>query len=210
LAEVRVIASAAPSRPFAAVDDQPAMTEAADGDDPISVRAAFRQAHLGTPAPTEDDLRLALEADDQADRMAAIPKVGSLAPGAALGVLGDVMARDEDPLVRSRAVAALIRLDGEGAGSLLQAAVLQDADAEIRIQAINALAASPEARRRTAALARALRDDPDAKVRRSALLAMQRVGGDWGRSYLERIAPDLEPELRQLADRALLTWPQQP
>jgi hypothetical protein len=51
-----------------------------------------------------------------------------------------------------------------------------------------------------------MRDDPEADVRRSALLALQRVGGDWARSYLERTAPRLEPELRQLAERALLTW----
>jgi len=109
--------------------------------------------------------------------------------------------------VRSRAVAALTRFESGNAGGLLQAAALNDGDADIRMQAINALAASP-AQRRTTAFARALRNDPDPRVRRSALLAMQRVGGDWGRSYLERIASDLEPELRRIADRALLTWPQ--
>jgi hypothetical protein len=58
------------------------------------------------------------------------------------------------------------------------------------------------------ALARALRDDPEPDVRRSALLALQRVGGDWAHSYLERTAPGLDPDLRLLAERALRTWQQ--
>jgi HEAT repeat protein len=125
-----------------------------------------------------------------------------------MGVLEDVLAEDEDPLVRSRAVAALTRFGGDDAGSLLQAAALGDADSEIRIQAINALAASPAAARRTSALARALRDDPEPDVQRNALLALQRVGGEWARAYLERTAPRLDPELRMLAERALRTWAQ--
>ncbi len=213
LAEILVIANPAQSRaaaaaPAAAADDVAEQAGGRAGGDPVSERAAFRQAHLGMPAPTEDDLRLALAADDQAERVAAIPKVGSLDPGDALGILEDVLAEDEDPLVRSRAVAALTRFDGDAAGSLLQAAVLGDADTDIRIQAINALAASPEAPRRTTALARAMRDDPEPDVQRSALLALQRVGGDWARAYLERTAPRLDPELRMLAERALRTWPQ--
>jgi HEAT repeats len=211
LAEIRVIANPVQSRAAAPVVDiagEAEQGEARDGGGPISARAAFRQAHLGMPAPTEDDLRFALAADDQAERVAAIPRVGSLHPSDALDVLEDVLAEDEDPLVRSRAVAALTRLDGDHAGALLQAAVLGDADTDVRIQAINALAASPEAPRRTTALARAMRDDPEPDVRRSALLALQRVGGGWARAYLERTAPRLDPELRMLAERALLTWPQ--
>lgn len=209
LAEIRVIAN--PAQRAAPADDTPDVAEqggAGDGSSPVSARAAFRLAHQGMPAPTEDELRFALTADDQAERVAAVPKVASLRPGDALGVLEDVLAEDEDPLVRSRAVAALTRFDGDDAGSLLQAAALADADADLRIQAINALAASPAAARRTTALARAMRDDPEPDVQRSALLALQRVGGDWARAYLERTAPRLDPELRILAERALRTWPQ--
>jgi hypothetical protein len=217
LTEIRVIASRRTTptpRPLAEPStgprmvEAPAETESDDRPGGLSKREAFRLANLGMPAPTEDDIRLALAGQDQAERVAAIPKVGSLMPADALGVLEDVLAQDEDPLVRSRAVAALTRFGDSNAGGLLQAAALNDGDADIRMQAINALAASPEAQRRTTAFARALRNDPDPKVRRSALLAMQRVGGDWGRSYLERIVSDLEPELRRIADRALLTWPQ--
>lgn len=216
LSELRVIASrsAAPTplaarpAPEAAPVEAPAETGSDDRPGGLTKREAFRLANRGMPAPTEDDIRLALAGQDQAERVAAIPRVGALMPADALGVLEDVLAQDEDSLVRSRAVAALTRFESGNAGGLLQAAALNDGDADIRMQAINALAASPEAQRRTAAFARALRNDPDPKVRRSALLAMQRVGGDWGRSYLERIASGLEPELRRIADRALLTWPQ--
>jgi hypothetical protein len=217
LTEIRVIASgrATPApRLLAEPSTDPRMVEvpAETGSDDrpggLSKREAFRLANRGMPAPTEDDIRMALARQDQAARVAAIPKVGSLVPADALGVLEDVLAQDEDPLVRSRAVAALTRVGGSNAGGLLQGAALNDGDADIRMQAINALAASPEAQRRTTAFVHVLRNDPDPKVRRSALLAMQRVGGDWGRSYLERIASDLEPDLRRIADRALLTWPQ--
>jgi hypothetical protein len=211
LSELRVIASRASPAPLASDSATEAVAALAAAVEPeersgMSRREAFRLANRGRPAPTEDDIRYALAGDDQSERVAAIPKVGSLMPEDALAVLSDVLAEDRDPLVRSRAVAALTRIEGDGAGSLLQSALLNDGDVGIRLQAINALAASPGAQRRTSALARAMRDDPEADVRRSALLALQRVGGDWARSYLERTAPRLEPDLRQLAERALLTW----
>jgi hypothetical protein len=212
LSELRVIASRratpAPPASVSATEAVAALAAAVEPEERsgMSKREAFRFANRARPAPTEDDIRYALAGDDQSERVAAIPKVGSLMPQDALAVLSDVLAEDRDPLVRSRAVAALTRIEGDGAGSLLQSALLNDGDVGIRLQAINALAASPGAQRRTSALARAMRDDPQADVRRSALLALQRVGGDWARSYLERTAPRLEPDLRQLAERALLTW----
>ena len=51
-----------------------------------------------------------------------------------------VFAEEDDPLVRSRAVAALTRLDGPGARGLLRERALADEDAELRMQALNALA----------------------------------------------------------------------
>ncbi len=66
------------------------------------------------PPPTRDDILIELGDPDQAKRVAAVPKVGALQPGAAADVLAGVFAEEDDPLVRSRAVAALTRLEGPG------------------------------------------------------------------------------------------------
>ena len=66
------------------------------------------------PPPTREDILIELDDPDQAKRVAAVPKVGALQPGAAVDVLAGVFAAEDDPLVRSRAVAALTRLDAPG------------------------------------------------------------------------------------------------
>jgi hypothetical protein len=85
------------------------------------------------PPPTREDILLELGDPDQVARVAAVPLVGSLGPPAALGILSGVFAEEDDPLARSRAVAALTRFEGLGAGRQ---------DAELRMQALNALAHS--------------------------------------------------------------------
>lgn len=210
LTEVRVIENPALVVPEDAGDEPPPdrgeITQGDPADDPPLDREAFRLANLGVPPPTRDDILLELDAPDQAARIAAIPKVGSLHPRAALAILADVFARDEDPLVRSRAVAALTRLGGPGARMLLREQALGDEDAELRMQALNALASS-RGERSLNVLGQALRQDPDPKVRISALRALDRVGGDWARRSLERAARDGDPAISLAAEQALAAWP---
>jgi hypothetical protein len=206
LAEIRVIENPALAASEAAAADEPA-SKAADaaaddaGEEPVD-REAFRLANLGVAPPTREGILFELEDPDQAARVAAVPKIGSLRPRAALDILAGVFAEEDDPLVRSRAVAALTRLGGPGARGLLRARALADADAELRMQALNALATS-SGERSINVLAQALRDDPEPQVREAAVSALGRVGGDWARRYLERAARDPDPAISRTAEQAL-------
>jgi hypothetical protein len=179
-----------------------------DADDLLTEREAFRLSRLGMPPPTREDILIELGDPDQALRVAAVPKVSTLAPGAALNILAGVFAREDDPLVRSRAVAALTRLEGPGAGMLLRERALRDEDAELRMQALNALASSAGERSVTV-LGRILAQDSDPQVREAAISALQRVGG-WGRRYVENAAADRDPKVRTAAEQALAAWPPSP
>jgi HEAT repeat protein len=170
--------------------------------DPAERREAYRQAVGDDVPPTREELTLALSAPATEDRIVAVPKVGMLAPGEAVAVLEDALSEDQDALVRSRAVAALTRLEGPAAGRLLRQRALEDADPDLRSQAINAIATS-RGERSVNVLARAMREDPDPEIRRVAIQALGRVEGDWARRYLERAARTLAPELRSVAERAL-------
>ena len=143
---------------------------------------------------------------DQAARVAAVPKVGSLAPRAAIELLSGVFLNEDDNTVRSRAVAALTRLKGPSARGLLRERALKDDDAGLRMQALNALAAL-SGERAINVIGQALRQDPELEVRVSAIRALGRVGGDWARRYLERAVMDLDPEIGLAAEQTLAAWP---
>ena len=139
LAEVRVIENPnlATSEGPMPGDPPPDAVEAgpeADAEEPQMDREAFRLARLGVPPPTRKTILIELGDPDQTTRVAAVPKVGSLGPGAALDILAGVLAEEDDPLVRSRAVAALTGLEGPGARMLLRERALGDEDAELRMQ----------------------------------------------------------------------------
>jgi hypothetical protein len=102
-------------------------------------RAALREARRGVPQPTIDDLLFDLDEPDPNARVVAVPKVGSLRPRETIEVLSNVFSRDNDPLVRSRAIAALTRLGGSDASRLLRERALEDDDPGLRMQALNAL-----------------------------------------------------------------------
>ena len=210
LAEIRVIENPALAASDGAAWEEPsgASAEVAQddaADEPPMDRETFRLANLGVPPPTREDILLELGDPDTAARVAAVPLVGSLGPRAAIGILSDVFAQDEDPLVRSRGVAALTRLDGPDARRLLRERALADDDAGLRMQALNALDQS-EGERAINVLAQALRQDPESKVRMTAIRAFGRVGGAWARRAPGAGRPmDLDPEVRLAAEEALAT-----
>lgn len=169
---------------------------------PAKRQQAYREAVLAYIPPTREDLMVALSAPATEDRVVAVPKVGVLPPDEAIAVLEGALAEDQDALVRSRAVAALTRLEGQAADRLLCQRALEDADAGLRAQALNAIATS-RGERSVNLLARALRQDPDPQIREVAIRALGRIEGDWVRRYLERAARTLDPGLRRVAEQAL-------
>ena len=173
--------------------------------EPSMDREAFRLAHLDAAPPTREEILSGLVDPEKATRVAAVPKVGSLAPSAAIGILSGVFASEGDPLVRSRAVAALARVDAPNARGLLRAQALGDDDPGLREQALNALASS-SGERAVNVLGQALSQDPEPEVRMTAIRALGRVGGDWAHIALERATRDRDREISLAAEQALATW----
>jgi hypothetical protein len=52
-----------------------------------------------------------------------------------------------------------------------------------------------------------LRRDQEAQARMSAKRALERVGGDWARRYVQSAASDPDPVIRLAAEQALAAWP---
>jgi HEAT repeats len=218
VAEIRVIenparaASEPADTESKAVDPQmsysePDVAPEEDAIDPVAKEEEYRQAVFDYTPPTKDELLSELDEADPAARVVAIPKVGALRPEEAIGVISHVFSSEEDATVRSRAVAALTRLDGTGSRGLLRERALEDEDPGVRMQALNALASS-RGDRAINVLAQALRQDPEPRVRMNAIRALGRIGGDWARRYLEGAARDLDPEVSLAAEQALADRPE--
>jgi HEAT repeat protein len=75
------------------------------------------------------------------------------------------------------------------------------------MQALNALASSRR-ERAVNVIAEALHDDPEPRVRMSAIRALGRVGGDWARRSLQRATRDPDLEIGLAAEQALAAWHQ--
>jgi hypothetical protein len=218
LAEIRVIENPALAarEPAAteskAADPQRSYSEpdvaTEEATDPVAEEEEeYRQAVFGYARPTKDDLLLELDDPDPAARAAVIPKVGALSPEDAIDIISHVVSYDEDMTVRSRAVAALTRLEGSSPRDLLREWALEGEEPWLRMQALDALASS-EGDRAINVLAQSLRQDPEPGVRVNAIRALGRVGGDWARRYLEGAARDLDPEVGPAAEQALADWPE--
>lgn len=212
LAEIQVIARPDPSAPTTTTNAQQALRPTPvewtyDTDGMLRDREDFRQAAPSLAAPrTREEILFALGQADPAARMAAIPLVGGLRPHEAGMILSDVLDQETEPLVRSRSIAALTKLGRAGLTPLLREA-LSEEDASLRMQALNALAASHGVRA-TTGLGRALREDFDLQVRLTAVRGLQRVGGTSARSHLEQAVLDLDPAVSRAAEVALASWPE--
>jgi hypothetical protein len=207
IAEIRVVARPGKAPPEAAATEPPARElAAADGDEAPWDRARFRQAHLDLRwPPSKEDILVELAEPDLAARVAAVPKVAVLEPREAVRVLSDIVAEEPDQLVRSRAIAALARLGTADAAAVLTEQALGNDDGALRMQALNGLTASARERAVTV-VGRALRRDSEARVRSAAIHALERIGGNWARGYLERATQDRDPAIATAAERALQAW----
>jgi HEAT repeats len=175
---------------------------------PISDRAGSRAASAELEGhPAKEEISFELGESEQAARVAAVPKVGTLAPSEAIEVLSTVFSTEEDVLVRSRAVAALTRVEAPAATALLRSWAFDDEDSSLRAQALNALVATT-GERSTTVVGRALRLDADPDVRLTAIRSLQRVGGKWAQGYLERAATDPDLRISSAAEEALAAWPE--
>jgi hypothetical protein len=171
-------------------------------------RASSRAASAGLEGHSaKDEVLFGLEEPEQAARVAALPKVGTLGPSEAIEVLSTVLSTDEDGVVRSRAVAALTRVEAPAATALLRRLAFDDDDSLLRAQALNALAATT-GDRSTTVIGRALRLDADPDVRLTAIRALRRLGGKWARGYLKWATADPDRRISSAAEEALAARPE--
>jgi hypothetical protein len=136
---------------------------------------------------------------DLRDRLRAVRDLARAGDEGALGMLAEILARDEDPQVRRAAVANLARLGGPEASILAQDA-LADGDPMVRIEAVRALARDADA---AAPLARVLSDDPDATVRRVAVQILASLDSEEAQAVLEIALDDADDAVRAAATNAL-------
>lgn len=188
------------------------MIHAQDGSDaeaaPIKEIRLYRSA-LGPLVPTAreavDPAVLAgLLADDARARIRAVQTIGGTGEASSIALLEHVIVKDDDPMVRGQAAAALGQIGGKHAVSGLQAA-LGDPVQSVRVQAVRGLGRIGEAES-AQVLGELLLHDADRRVRRRAAWSLGGMKGELARSYLEAALIDADGAVRRAADQGLERW----
>ena len=126
----------------------------------------------------------------------------------AIAALAEILAWEEDSVVRKRAAAALGRVKGVEVEAAL-AMALGDQDSSVRVRAVRGL-------RRlggemvTQALSEVVLGDSDPRVRRVAARALAALPSQAAQQALETASLDPDQLVRQTVDRALDWWETHP
>ena len=156
------------------------------------------------PPSVEESLLKDLAQPRFAARVQAFKKVARLESQAAMDILGRVVSEENDPAVRRQAAGTLGRIGGDQAAAVLET-ILADEDQSVRLRAVLALGqASGE--RATWALETILMSDLDPEMRRMAVRALGKRGGDLSRLLLESAVWDPDDTVRTAARQALAKW----
>lgn len=145
---------------------------------------------IDTVVPSlENQLRLdQVESGDAEERIAAINRSEGLADDITLQNLAFALQHDPDPEVRIRAISALEGIDAAATVTVLEAG-MGDADAEVRIKVMQALAKFDD-ERIPLWLGQVLMGDPVPEVRLEALRAIARKEGDVAKIFIEAATTD--------------------
>ncbi len=177
--------------------------EAIEGSDNSRMdRVSFRVLHEGASKPNRGEILDELDAPDRTTRAAAIAKVGSLTPSAALQTLRRAFEAEDDPVVRSRVIAALSRVDHAQAGRLFKAWATTDEEPSVRSQAIRAFARFA-GERSVNLISRIRKSDPELEVRLVAIKTLRRIDGDFAVHALRSSLNDPHEDVRLAAAIAL-------
>jgi len=120
---------------------------------------------------------------DRATRLKAIQELARRRDEAAIAALVQILAQDEDPIVRAQAALALATIGGAQAAGALTTA-LEDQDPSVRIEAARAFA-GVEGERAIPALGDVLMGDPDPHVRMGAARALSLLQSEEAQLALE-------------------------
>jgi hypothetical protein len=155
-------------------------------------------------ATSENWVDQALLRPEPGSRLDAVRELARQPEEATVGVLGQIVSGDEDPIVRREAAAALGRVGGAEAAAALTPA-LSDEEPAVRMQAVRAVGriGNDEGAQ---ALGAVSSGDPDPLVRRLAVRALGAQGIEEARSALEAATLDPNESVRREAAAALARW----
>ena len=179
-----------------------ARAERADRQEPdATVQASV--ASGGTEIP-EGRLPDDLERPQQAALIRELQRVATLEPDAAVDILTQVLADEDDWAVRRQAVTMLGKVGGERAIDVLES-ILAEEETALRLRAVSAAGATGD-ERATDAIGTILLEDRDRRLRFAAVLTLAKEGGDAALGFLEAAASDPDPIVRTAVGRALSRW----
>lgn len=152
-------------------------------------------------ADTEAWILDRLKSPQRGARIVAVRRLARLEPEAAARIAARVLETEADSVVRGQTAATLGKIGGDGASSLLQQALADEA-AMVRMHAIRALRLVG-AEQATTVLGRVLTEDPDQEIRLMALETLIATPGDTSQYYLALAATHPDEKIRQRANQAL-------
>jgi hypothetical protein len=177
----------------------------------IYVRSAGDQKVTGAEvteqpgvATSENWVDQALLRPEPGTRLDAVRELARQPEEATVGVLGQIVSWDEDPIVRREAAAALGRIGGAEAAAALTPA-LSDQEPAVRMQAVRAVGRIGDDGGAQALGAVSI-GDPDPLVRRLAVRALGAQEIAESRSALEAATSDPNESVRREAASALSRW----
>jgi hypothetical protein len=158
---------------------------------------------IDTVVPSlENQLRMdQVESGGAGERIAAIDRSEGLTDDITLQNLAFALQHDPDPEVRIRAVSALEGIDAATTVTVLEAGI-GDADAEVRMKVMQALA-KIEDERIPLWLGQVLMGDPVPEVRLEALRAIARKEGDVAKIFIEAATTDSSELVSEAALRLI-------
>jgi len=171
------------------------------GDDPSAAQPAVTRIDDPTAADIEIWILERLASPEQNERIVAVRRLAELEADTAVNLASSVIQSDPSPVVRGEAITVLGRIGGERISDLLEMATA-DSEVAVRKRAIGVWKTLGGARA-IEALGTISSRDPDSEARLLALHALQAIGGDAARYYLEMARADGDEEIRRLAEQAL-------
>lgn len=209
LAEVWIIGGFTGGQLPAAPEEEP--SEIYKQSEHVAQKSAGAGSHFHDGGQLGDKSSLAVTGPELSTRLDEVRELARQArrgEEGAIAALAEILAWEEDSVVRKRAAAALGRVKGVEVEAAL-AMALGDQDSSVRVRAVRGL-------RRlggemvTQALSEVVLGDSDPRVRRVAARALAALPSQAAQQALETASLDPDQLVRQTVDRALDWWETHP
>ncbi len=167
----------------------------------VSDRSDSRDSELAVRADTSDSLQEAFAGIDPEERIAAIRELSDIDEGEAATILGDLLARDRNVMVRREAVLALDNIGGDAAVAAISNG-LGDEDGLIRHQTITAL--WNQGSHTVHLIGQALFGDPDPALRYRAVELLAADASPAAMAFVHSATEDPDADVRHIARQSTI------